>query len=184
LPITYWDMLGWKDTLATEANTQRQKAYAKAMSRQGLTTPQIVIGGVDQVVGNQRSKVISAIASRASQDARLSMVRVEVAPAQNHITIEIGARPEGAPREPDATIWMMRTLSRARVTVAAGENSNRELVYANVVRDMTRIGAWDGEAKTFTLPMRAERGRHDGVAVILQSREHGPVLGAALALLP
>src|SRR5262245_12187024 len=39
LPITYWDMLGWKDTLATEANTQRQKAYAKAMNRQGLTTP-------------------------------------------------------------------------------------------------------------------------------------------------
>ena len=26
LPITYWDMLGWKDTFATEANTYRQKS--------------------------------------------------------------------------------------------------------------------------------------------------------------
>ncbi len=26
LPITYWDMLGWKDSLASDANTRRQKA--------------------------------------------------------------------------------------------------------------------------------------------------------------
>ena len=78
---------------------------------------------------------------------------------------------------------MMRTLSQARIAVTGGENNNRELVYTNVVRDMTRVGTWDGGSKSFTLPMRAERGRHDGVAVILQSREHGPVLGAALAQL-
>ena len=35
LPITYWDMLGWKDTYATDANTQRQKSYARAMNRSG-----------------------------------------------------------------------------------------------------------------------------------------------------
>ncbi len=37
LPITYWDMLGWKDTFATEANTYRQKSYAKTMNRSGST---------------------------------------------------------------------------------------------------------------------------------------------------
>ena len=95
LPITYWDMLGWKDTLATEANTQRQKAYAKAMQRNGLYTPQMVIGGVDQVVGNQRDKVSAAIANRVSQDVRLRMVQITIASAPNHVTIDIAPRSGG-----------------------------------------------------------------------------------------
>src|SRR6185503_18450362 len=40
LPVTYWDMLGWRDTLASETNTQRQKAYAKQLGRGGIYTPQ------------------------------------------------------------------------------------------------------------------------------------------------
>jgi hypothetical protein len=184
LPITYWDMLGWKDTLATEANTQRQKSYAKLMGRQGLSTPQVVIGGVEHVVGNQRDKVVAAIAGRAAQDARLGTVRVAITPGPNHVTIDIAPRARDTVPGPDAAIWVMRTLSRAKVTVGGGENNKRELVYSNVVRDLTRLGAWDGEARRITLPMRAEHGRHDGVAVILQSREHGPVLGVAIAQLP
>src|SRR4029077_15815337 len=33
LPITYWDILVWKDTFATDANTRRQKSYAQIMNR-------------------------------------------------------------------------------------------------------------------------------------------------------
>jgi hypothetical protein len=182
-PITYWDMLGWKDTFATEANTLRQKAYAKAMSRSGLTTPQMVIGGADQVVGNQRDKVMAAIAARAAQDSS-HVVVVGITPAVGHVTISIPAAPNLiAAREP-ATIWLMRTLSHARVTVGGGENNTRELTYTNVVRELERLGVWDGGAKDITLPIRAEAGKQDGIAVIVQRKEYGPVLGAAFAQLP
>src|ERR1700739_4879666 len=36
LPVNYWDMLGWRDTLATDANTHRQKAYAAVMGHGGV----------------------------------------------------------------------------------------------------------------------------------------------------
>src|SRR5262249_41454917 len=68
-PITYWDMLGWKDTFATEANTNRQKSYAKTMNRSGVYTPQIIVDGQFDVVGNQRDRVFSALANRAAQVA-------------------------------------------------------------------------------------------------------------------
>jgi hypothetical protein len=67
-PITYWDMLGWKDTLASEANTRRQKAYAAAMGHGGVYTPQIVIDGLKDVVGSRSDEVEDAIDEAA--DAR------------------------------------------------------------------------------------------------------------------
>src|SRR5258708_5941288 len=56
LPITYWDMLGWKDTLASEANTRRQKAYARALGRGGVSTTHIMLVGVTRAVGSRADK--------------------------------------------------------------------------------------------------------------------------------
>jgi hypothetical protein len=64
-PVTYWDMLGWKDTLANEAYTRRQKAYAAAMGHGGVYTPQIVVDGVQDVVGSRVAAVEAAIEARA-----------------------------------------------------------------------------------------------------------------------
>ncbi|HEX4301196.1 MAG TPA: DUF1223 domain-containing protein [Rhizomicrobium sp.] len=69
LPITYWDMLGWKDTLASEANTRRQKSYAAAMGHGGVYTPQIVVDGAVDVVGSRAANVEMAIAQRRAMIA-------------------------------------------------------------------------------------------------------------------
>src|SRR5258705_224308 len=74
LPIPYWDMLGWKDTYATDANTQRQKSYDRAMNRSGIYTPQMIIDGRLDVVGNQRDRVLAALMSRAGEDADVPLV--------------------------------------------------------------------------------------------------------------
>ena len=43
LNVDYWDYLGWKDTLASPANAQRQRAYAKERGDRAVYTPQVVI---------------------------------------------------------------------------------------------------------------------------------------------
>src|SRR5262249_5080552 len=91
LPITYWDMLGWKDTLATEANTNRQKSYARAMNRSGIYTPQIIVDGQFDVVGNQRERVLSALATRASQIAYDQPVNISLGIASGRVEIGIPA---------------------------------------------------------------------------------------------
>ena len=45
LPVNYWDYLGWKDTLAHVAFTERQKAYAHARSDRQVFTPQMIVNG-------------------------------------------------------------------------------------------------------------------------------------------
>lgn len=60
-PVTYWDMFGWKDTLASEENTQRQKAYAASLRRGGVYTPQMIIDGAKDVPGGREDAVSFAL---------------------------------------------------------------------------------------------------------------------------
>ena len=68
-------MLGWKDTLASDANTRRQKAYAAALGRGGVYTPQIIVDGTADVVGSHEEKIDAAIdaAVEARDDAEAVM---------------------------------------------------------------------------------------------------------------
>jgi hypothetical protein len=60
-PVTYWDMFGWKDTLANEDNTRRQKAYASALHRGGVYTPQMIVDGVKDVPAAREDAVSYAL---------------------------------------------------------------------------------------------------------------------------
>ena len=60
--VTHWDRLGWKDTFASHENTQRQYAYANGgLKRRNVATPQVVINGYVDIVGNNRSELVRAI---------------------------------------------------------------------------------------------------------------------------
>jgi len=70
--VTYWDMFGWKDTLATDDNTRRQKAYAASLRRGGVYTPQMIIDGVKDVPAAREDAVsyALALASMARDDGQ------------------------------------------------------------------------------------------------------------------
>jgi len=89
LPITYWDMLGWKDTLASSANTHRQKAYASTMGHGAVYTPQIIVDGVSDVVGSREGDVEAAIAKRQAE-IEVSQARREALAAAHEA--EVAAR--------------------------------------------------------------------------------------------
>ena len=178
LPITYWDMLGWKDTYATEANTQRQKSYARSMNHSGIYTPQMIIDGRFDVIGNQRDRVMAALAARVNDGIGEPSVPVFIGMASGRVEIAIPAAKTRV--KPVATIWVMRTLAQGSVNVERGENEHHQLIYTNVVRDLQRAGEWNGEAMKIDLPVTLANTKHDGIAVILQARDYGPVLGAAL----
>lgn len=180
LPVTYWDMLGWKDTLASDANTRRQKAYALAMGRGGVYTPQMIVDGSSDVVGGRESAVDAAIAARLAD-----MTAVPVSLSATHTEIHVSVGPGDTSPSANATIWLFHILGKASVAVGAGENDGRTLAYRNVVRDVKAIGLWKGYAVSLDLP-RAELASapHDGVAVVVQQGGYGRVVGAALIARP
>jgi hypothetical protein len=124
---------------------------------------------------------MSAIAMRSAHPPAERPVDLNLGLASGRVEISIGASQAKtkAKAKPLATIWVMRTLSLAAVSVQEGENKNRMLTYANLVREMQRAGEWTGEPMKIDLPMALGQTKQDGVAVILQSHDYGEVLAAA-----
>lgn len=174
--VDYWDYIGWRDTLAKRENTLRQQAYEKVLSSHRVYTPQMVVDGVRDVVGNQRKDVLDAIARRA---AEVAGKRAALTLSQSGDTVEVRIAALAGVKQP-ATVWLAHTLSARTVNIANGENSGRTITYHNVVRDFAAVGKWAGEAVTLELPARGTPGENtDGVTVWIQTGDPGPVLGVA-----
>jgi hypothetical protein len=176
--IDYWDYIGWRDTLASHENTLRQQAYEKVLPSHRVYTPQMVIDGVQDVVGNQRRDALDVVDKRA-KETRGKRIPIAISQAGDTVQVRIAAGP--APAQA-ATVWLAHTLSSRAVNIAKGENSGRVITYYNVVRDFSAIGKWSGQALTLDAPAQGKSGEiTDGVAVWVQAHDMGPVLGAAQA---
>jgi len=175
LPITYWDMLGWKDTLATDADTKRQKAYAQTMWRGGVYTPQIIVDGVTDVVGGRDAQVESTITARAGDQ---QAVPVSLSADKRAVHVGVGSADV---KDANATIWLFRVLPQATVAITDGENKGHTYTYHNIVREIRALGMWKGQPFSLDLPRQELLGgSHDSVVVIVQQGGYGRILGAAM----
>jgi len=178
-PVTYWDYLGWKDTLGQEAFTKRQKLYAKARGDGQIYTPQAVINGAGHIVGSDRRGIDKIVQEQGKQGFPVKLA-LEEADGMLRITLA----PVGAPvSEKPAGVWIVPFSRTTVVPIERGENTGKTITYANVVRGMTRVGDWSGTAATLTAPLDATRPPlADGYVVIVQTDLHqrgGIILGVA-----
>lgn len=183
LPVDYWDYLGWKDTLASPANSARQRAYAMARGDRKVYTPQIVVNGREAAVGGDGAAVLGAV-MRAEEPENALALPVTAAVDDERLKVSVAAavRPLAARH---GEVWALSVERSRTVQIGRGENAGRSVTYANVVRRMTRLGAWDGVAAHFEIPTDEIAHRDaDGVAVLVQSGtggQPGPILGATAA---
>lgn len=166
-PVTYWDRLGWPDTLARSENDQRQFAYARRMRLDDYYTPQAVVQGGAQLIGSHEARLRTRIAeARRASGPALSVERGGV---------RIAGGRTGGPAE----VRVVALRSRADVAIRRGENAGRRIRYTNVVIDEQVIGRWSGGAALVPVPARAIRvAGADRYAVIVQAPEGGPILAA------
>lgn len=178
LPVTYWDYLGWKDTLGKDAFAKRQKLYSKARGDGQLYTPQAVINGGSHLVGSDKADI-----ERALKQAGAKAFAVKVALEEEGGTLRIRLTPSGG-GEATAGVWVMPTTRMATVPIARGENQGKTVSYANVVRALVRVGDWNGADAVVTAPLAATQAAEaDGYVVIVQAEQpsrYGPMPGAIL----
>jgi len=179
LPVDYWDRLGWKDTLARHAFTERQEAYADVRGDDDLFTPQAIINGRESAEGAERDQIERA----ADATAAGLKVPLSVACKGDNVVLSVGAA-ASAPKSP-AVVLLLPYYAAREVAIGRGENARRKVTYTNVVRDIRIVGDWTGAPVTQAVPA-AELKDYDGVVVLLQQgspQKPGAILGAARAAL-
>ena len=171
LHVDYWDYIGWKDHFADPSHTVRQRGYSRAAGKRSIYTPQMVVGGKDHIIGSKPMKLAELL-----EIHRAAPVSATVALERNGDSVIIGVTAVG--RIPaNGTIIQLATFTpHETVSIRRGENAGRTLEYHNVVRDFVEVGRWDGRGAyraTVRVPKELP------VAVLVQQRNHGPILGAA-----
>lgn len=163
--VTYWDKLGWKDTFASAAYTERQYAYARALRHDAPFTPQVVVDGKADVVGARRGEIDELVARSRIAGPALTV-------SGDGVEVGAGRAPDGS-----ADVWLVRyDPSTVQVPVRAGENTGRTLPHKNVVKALVRLGGWSGQPAHFALPP-AQPGL--STAILVQTKGAGPILAAA-----
>jgi hypothetical protein len=181
MPIDYWDYLGWKDTLADSRFSARQKAYSRMRGDRDVYTPQAVINGSLHVIGSDRESIETAIHATAKEDGVMS-IPVTMTQSGKELTVSVAATSK-APVAQHGEVWICSISKSVPISINRGENRGKEITYHNVVRNLVKLGDWNGGSGSWTVPL--EDVAHDGVDAAVayvqdgSGDKPGPMLGAA-----
>ncbi len=170
LHVDYWDYLGWKDSFANPAFSARQRRYARNWNERSVYTPQIVVQGVEYMVGSRGDAVQRQIMQYEEHNVTVN-VSITFSNGSATITIE----PQGQNVAPCA-IYLVGYSDGAEITIERGELRGRTLHYTNIVKSWETIANWDGRS---SISLRAENLSDLNYVVIVQEAGQGPILAAA-----
>jgi hypothetical protein len=170
-PVDYWDYLGWRDTFAKPEFSARQRAYVARLRLKEIYTPEVVINGRLEAPGVDADALGELV---GGEDARRAAVRrPAITPGRRGQRVSVGQG--SAFREP-ADVWLVRyDPVRREVRVRSGENQGEVVSHLNVVRELTRLGSWNGRARNYTVAAAAPGLRS---VVLVQGAAGGPILSA------
>ena len=166
--VDYWDNEAWHDRYSIPQAVPRQASYVRGLGLSTAFTPQVVIDGRASLVGSNERQILGALPG--SSDS----VPIALKFAGGAVTIEL---PEATPMNCDVNLAAY--LSSASTAVGGGENSGRTLREYNIVRQFTTLAAWTGSPRRISVPRASLPADADRVAVLLQQRDQGRIVGAA-----
>ena len=180
--VDYWEGEGWHDRFSSHQYTDRQNVYGAQFKLESVYTPQMVVDGSQQFVGNDAAKALNAI-SHSAQTPKIDLHLSAVSLDQGHIsgTVSITGSSAGLPK---GDLFAALVDPEAETTVRGGENKGQQLHHAGVVRSLVRIGSIQnltaGPMKFALTPTRDAIPGKQRVVVFAQRSGQGAVVAAAL----
>jgi hypothetical protein len=165
--VDYWDNAFWHDPYSSHAWTQRQMQYVGTMRLPSAYTPQVIVNGARQLVGNNEPAVRTAII-QAAKEKDAGEVRVTI---ENGTAVVVTNAPRAG-----LELYVVGVSSGATTHIEGGENSGVTLANSSIARNamlVTNVGA-GGQTH------RVKNLRGDRVVALLQDPSTKRILGAGV----
>jgi hypothetical protein len=176
--VTYWNHEGWRDPFSFSQMDDRQQEYAREFGLTDVYTPEAVVDGAVQFVGNDVAKMRNAI-THATATPKVNLSIESTHQAANG-AIDFSVRADSPHTVLVAAIAEDATSSQ----VSRGENAGRTLHHVAVVRVLKEFGKGRTDGQTLELSganlIAAEKtGTPLRLVVFLINSGNGHVVGAA-----
>jgi|SRR5271156_6458838 hypothetical protein len=135
--VDYWENGGWHDRFSSSKYTERQQNYAPRLKVESIYTPQMVVDGSVQFLGNDPTKALHSIAE-AAQTTKIALSLTAPVIDGNHIGSSVSTT--SALPLPKGDLYAVLVDNTASTDVRGGENKGRHLEHVSVVRSFQRIG--------------------------------------------
>jgi len=177
--VDYWDSLGWHDRFSSHQYTERQGDYCARLRVDSSYTPQMIVDGTEQFVGNDAAHAVRAI-QHAAQAPKIKLILSKPVVDGLKVSVSISSPDPTAAKKAD--LYAALVNPKETTEVRAGENGGHRLQHAGVVRSLQRVGKLKDLGSgpvSFTLnaPPDSKPGEMR-VVVFAQESGQGPVLGA------
>lgn len=143
--VDYWDHLGWRDPFSKAQFSQRQTDYSRMFKNNGIYTPQMVVNGRVEFVGNNSQlavKEISGAIGRSVATIRGETVGIETqenGKAVATVQLAVGDLPQMSPKD-ELELMLAVSETGLRSRPKNGENSGAALEHTGVVRTLVKAG--------------------------------------------
>jgi hypothetical protein len=180
--VDYWDGQGWRDRFSSHQYTERQNEYSGRLHLDSSYTPQMIVDGTEQFVGNDAAHAVRAI-QHAAQTPKIKLTLSQPVVDGQKVSASVSTPPSTATKKAD--LYAALVDPKDTTEVRGGENGGQRLQHAGVVRSLQRVGKLkDLGAGPVSFSLNAPADAKLGemrVVVFAQESGQGGVLGAVSA---
>jgi len=134
--VDYWNRLGWADPFSSAQFSQRQEEYSDAFGGNRVYTPQMVVDGSREFVGDEANAIRSVAEASARPKALVGLTLTPRCELSSNLKVSVGQLSGASAPE----LWVAVTESGLSSEVRRGENAGRTLRHTAVVRQLRSLG--------------------------------------------
>jgi hypothetical protein len=181
--VDYWNQDGWTDPFSSHDFTDRQTDYTTQLHVNGPYTPEMVVDGATEFIGNHDTQAAQAIARAAK--APKAKLTLQPAPDSSKGKAIFNVQVENVPATVNNgyELWVAVTEKDLATDVKKGENAGENLKHADVVRTLRKaqtIKHAGDPVKTVAVDLKDNWNRQNTrVVVFLVDKSSHHIVGAA-----